>query len=1268
MELSIEEKLRRFLHRLMLVIFFALGLALTRVLPAWASDLRATSVPFEHLGVDQGLSENAVIAIAQDSQGYLWFGTRDGLNRYDGYSFTTFTPQPNDENSLADGFVTALHVDREGILWIGTFHGGLHQYDPASGGFTRYQNNPDDPNSLSHNRVRAIYQDSRGVHWVGTHGGGLAHLDPVTGKFQNYSHDPDDPSSLSSNIVRCIYEDQQGTLWIGTQIGLNAFSPRLGTFRSYLHDPDDPSSLSDDYVYSVAGDQAGNLWIGTGSGVDLLERGSDTFLHIPVDPDNAGSLSSAEINTIYIDQAGQIWVGTEDGGINKARPESPTNFIHYTTRDDDPTSLSNPSVRSIFEDRSGVIWIGTYGGGLNKLNPNAEAFGRYRRDPSDPRGLSNNNVWALHESRDGKLWVGTLGGGLNMLDRSTGRFTHYQQDSQDQASIRNDRVRCILEGAQGEIWAGTDDGALNRLDRASGQFTRYEADLQDNQRLPGGQVMAIYQDAAGSLWAGTYGTGLARLDPLSGQVTRYQHDPNDQRSLSDNVILCIEPAADGGLWLGTESGGINHFDPVNGTFTHFRHDPSDPHSLSHNGIAALLVDSAGSLWAGTLGGGLNRLDLQSGQFERYGMDIGMPSNRVYGVLEDEAGTLWVSTSRGLAHFDPRNAGINSYSADDGLQGSAFNPAAFRSRSGELFFGGPNGFNAFFPRYIRSSQNPPVVVITAFKVYNETVKSALTSGESIHLSYQDDFIGFEFAALDYVAPDKNRYTYRLVGLDENWIPTDEHRLASYANLHPGDYVFEVKGSNSEGVWSETPTSLIISIRPPFWGTFWFRGLGIVSLVSMVAGGYWLRQQSFERQRRELAWQVEERTAEIERRRRVAEGLHDILACVNSNQPIDQVLDTIVQQADRLLDTNIVVLYLLSEDQRTLRVHATRGELPSALQVAELTTGEGTAGRAVLENRPVAIVKIGDNLVETPLTTEDVQREPLYVRAENESLLKELMEVVAAELAVPLVAIDKVVGAMVLYYPKPHPFSQEEISLAQTFAGQAGLTIQTARLKTQAETAAAMAERNRLARDLHDAVSQTLFSTALIAEVLPRLWERNPEEGRRRLEEIRQLTRSALAEMRTLLLELRPSALVEAEFGELFRHQAEAFNGRSRIPIDLQLEGLEAVTHLPAEVKIVFYRITQECLNNIAKHSEAGQVILRVTCLPKEIRMDIKDDGRGFDPLAIPGDHLGLEIMKERAASVGARLEIDSQPDAGTRVSLLWMRKGPTLPVAPDQKMY
>ena len=809
-----------------------------------ASDPR--SVRFERISLEDGLSQSFVYAIAQDSKGYLWIGTQEGLNRFDGHDFTVFAHDSGDSKSISDETIRAMLVDRSGTLWLGTDAGGLSRYDAERQQFTNYLHVADDPSSIGSNRIRVIYEDRSGALWIGTDGAGLDRFDPVSETFTHFPPDPSAASSISGAHVWSILQRDDGSLWVATDGGLSRFDPGTSTFINYAHDPDDASSLSDSRLRVLYEDSEKSLWIGTeAGGLNRYKDETRSFDRFVYDPDDASSISANQVNTIFQDDQGVLWIGTVNG-LNAWNPET-SGFERYVNDPVDPHSLSHNNVLSLFQDRGGVIWIGTYDG-LNKWNPIARAMLHYRNDPDDARSLNENTVTSFAEDRDGKLWVGTFGGGLNLLDPGTGRFEHIRHEADNDSSLSSDRVMALHVDDDGVLWAGTRNTGLNRFDRERGAFTRYRHDPENPASLSADGVTYILGDGHRGLWIGTFGGGLNHLDRDTGQFRNFRNVPGDPTTLSNDRVLVLFKDTRGTLWVGTYGGGLNRFDPATGTFSRFEADPDRPDSLSGNEIYMIQEDSRGNLWVGVKGGGLNlwrHADRQSGNavFRRLSEMDGLPSASVYSGLWDESGHLWLSSARGLSRLDTESLEFRNYNVRHGLQGNEFNLAAgFRASDGRLFFGGLNGFNAFQPGELVTSRVPPQVDITRFLSLNSPIDlaNAPRSARLIDLDHEQYSIGFEFAALDFSSPDTNRFEYKLEGLDQDWVDAGTNRQVTYTNLPAGEYSFKVRAANSLGVWSEQEAQLDFRMRPPPWRTWWaYLGYAIV-LVAFAAPWIYARK--------------------------------------------------------------------------------------------------------------------------------------------------------------------------------------------------------------------------------------------------------------------------------------------------------------------------------------------------------------------------------------------------------------------------------------------
>jgi diguanylate cyclase (GGDEF)-like protein len=847
--------------------------------------LEARNIRFRQLTPEDGLSQSTVHAIVQDREGFMWFGTQEGLNRYDGYEFKTFSPDPEDSGSRSMPIVRALLEDGSGILWVGT-DDGLHRFDRSSSEFVRYENDPTNPSSLSNNRIRVIYEDRNGSLWLGTEGGGLNRFDRESETFTRFNHNPSNPTSLSNDYIRSVVQDEDGALWVGTEGGgLNRMDTLTGRFRHFVHDKRNERSLGSDLLRVVYQDREGTLWVGTDdAGLDRFDAETETFQHFRHDPLNPRSLANDWVRALHQDSRGTLWVAT-DGGLCEYRRESES-FVRYAHDPTDPTSLLENRVTAIYEDRGAVLWVGTYSG-VSRWNIGTGFFGHYKNDGTSANQVSGNLIQSFAESPgDGAIWIAAYGNGLNRLDRKTGEYKHYRSLPGDPESLADDRVMSLAVDREGFVWAGMIDSGLDRLDPRTGVFAHFRHDPQNPRSLSRNAVTRIYEDRQGVLWIGTYKGGLNRLDRGTGQFIRYQHDPSNPTSLSNDRVLGITEGEDGILWIGTDGGGLNRFDPEKGTFSHYRHDPADPESLSSDNVWVVHRDRMARLWIGTQGAGLNRWEPAArqahvGRFKRYDTEDGLPSAVVNGILEDDSGNLWISTHRGISRFSPDTETFKNYDATDGLQSLEFNHAAFFEASdGEMFFGGSNGFNSFYPHLVRENPHAPPVTLTAFLKFNQPVKLGVPTTEvrQISLTHEDSVVAFEFAALDYTAPEKNQYRYKLEGFDEDWIDAGRLHRATYTNLSPRNYVFRVKASNNDGVWNEQGLAVRVGMIPPPWRTWWAYGIYLLMAAGLLYGYGHRQAQKLEREaeyNRKLQLEVEVRTQELAQRNKELEAFNQKL---------------------------------------------------------------------------------------------------------------------------------------------------------------------------------------------------------------------------------------------------------------------------------------------------------------------------------------------------------------------------------------------------------
>ncbi len=784
-----------------------------------------TRPKFGHLTITDGLSQSSIYSIYQDSQGYMWFGTEEGLNEYNGYDFKIYTPQFDDSLSISSNSIYTITEDDNQNIWIGTYGGGLNKLDRDSGAFFHFMHNPQDNNSVSSNNIWLLYFDSQGILWILTDGAGCDAYNPVTNQFIHYRHSETDPGSISDNHVYAIVEDHLGTVWIGTSEGLNRFDRESQSFTHFYHDPDNKNSLKSSFINVLFEDSAQNVWVGTNSGVSILDRKNESFINFTHDENNEKSISSNEVSTITEDRQGRIWIGTENG-LNVFQLEQHS-FKKIFNDVLDPFSLSENAIYSMYLDHGGVLWIGTTSSGLNTLYTEAKAFNHIYRHRFSPDILVDNHIYALLEDENDGVWVGT-GNGLTLWNMSTQTSKHFQYSKENEKSISSNWVNNLFKDSRGTLWISTDNG-LNKYNPASHDFTRYIPNKSTGFYWTENIVYQIMEYDAQHLLLGT-AKGLYFFDPESNKFKHWVLTGRDSTKLDSIGVYTMNVDQKGILWIGTEENGLYRYDKKAGSLRHYIQEPNNPHSIGEDVINNIFIDSNGTMWIGTYGGGLNRYNPAQDNFTRCTVEDGLPNNVIYGILEDKHQFLWLSTNRGLVKFNPANQHISAYDVQDGLQSNEFNGGAyFQSQTGLMYFGGVNGFNVFYPDSIYDNEFVPPIVITDIVVNNTLLEperyiqdpSADTENKHVVLTKKDYVLTINFAALNYYLPSKNQYAYILEDFDHDWITSGHRRTVTYTNLPPGHFVFRVKGSNNDGIWNEEGASIHIIVLPSFWQRWWVK---------------------------------------------------------------------------------------------------------------------------------------------------------------------------------------------------------------------------------------------------------------------------------------------------------------------------------------------------------------------------------------------------------------------------------------------------------------
>ncbi len=775
---------------------------------------------FHTISLEQGLSQSSVLSITQDKYGFMWFATLDGLNKYDGYKFTIYRHDPLDPSTVSDLGIRKVFTDSRKNLWIITLSGNIDRYDYLQDHFRHYQFGDVKNNRAS--RIISITESPGGTLYAGGMSGALYSYNSTADSFMILKSGSESLTAEPVIHVQSLCIDDSGNIWMGTWEGLLKKSLVSGRIVSWYRTTSSQNKLRSDIQMNLAKDRTGKIWSATASGgIVCFEPSSDKFKEYYYDSRKPGSLPTNRIMSVFTDSKLNTWVGTIDAGLCLLEQDSET-FLNFRSDPSNSSTVGKGAIMSFYQDNSGGIWIGTSGGGVSRFDYKKQSFHTVSFNLED---INNPPVLSLLEDRSGRLWIGTDGGGLICRDKK-GRLMFFLK----KPPLGSNSITSLFEDSRGTIWAATDPGT-NSI--AGGIYTihRNEKDffpftLPD---LKIGGIQCILEDRKGNIWFGSLIAGLWCYNPISKKVIHYSHIPSDKNSICGNSISTLMEDSEGNLWIGTQNTGLSCFDPMKGKFTNFYSDPYNENSLSSNSIWSLYQDENGKIWIGTWGGGLNLYDKGTLSFNTFTTKNGLPSNVICSILPGGKGNIWIATNRGLAKFNLYSRTCKNYYKSDGLQSDEFNQgAAFCSKEGLLYFGGINGINVFNPEKIEDNNYIPPVMITGFYIKNEPLMAgrAYPLLDDVRLSYEENFFSIEFAALDFSAPEKNKYSYKLSGVDKDWVTTNKIRRAFYTNISPGKYVFMLKGSNGDGIWNPAVKTLSIIITPPFWQTWWFRSMLVI----------------------------------------------------------------------------------------------------------------------------------------------------------------------------------------------------------------------------------------------------------------------------------------------------------------------------------------------------------------------------------------------------------------------------------------------------------
>lgn len=798
-------------------------------------------ITFERIGKEQGLIPGNVNEILQDSTGFIWLATENGLCRFDGYNFINYNNRINDLYSLSYNHVFSLLEDKNGIIWVGTLGGGLNKFDSRTGKFKRYMNDPANPASISSNIIFKVYRDSKGRIWISTLGGGLNLFDPASETFRRFSHSKEDPNSISSNMVSALFEDKEKNLWIGTfDGGMNLFVESEKRFIHFKNNPLDKHSLSHNQVMEFLEDDNGQLWIATfGGGINLFDRVKKKFSSIrsdsnfPIKPDNLN------VRKLFADRE-SIWVGTYNGLFRFDKKTFAKTDIYSNAND--PKTINDNKVRSIFRDETGVVWIGTTVG-LNKFDTMKKKFQIISFKDDYIKFLDNIKSVPSKFISDKMLWAGP--GKSNILKTHNRKIKFFGKVDESRGFNTLHSSSFYLDEFN-YLWVGSYNG-IHYYDSYKDEFQNVQYVDDGTPSLGNNFVRWFYIDKRNRFWAGTMVGGLNLFDPGKDLFKRYIHNEADISSLGDSRVSCVFEDSYGKIWVGTY-GGLDLINENEGTFKHYRVIPNDSTCISNDRIYSIYESKAGELWIGTYQG-LNRYNRENDNFEQFSSDQGLGDNAVLSIQEDRNGILWLRTNDGISKFDPVKRIFKNYDANDGLPVMELNGnISLTNNDGEMFFGFSKGLIHFYPDEIKDNPHKPRIVFTKLTIMDEEVGigentpliKPINEMEVIELSYRDKIFGIEFSALHFSIPKKNRYAYTLEGFIDKWVFVDAgNRIAKFTNLDPGEYILKVKASNNDGIWSDSERSIKIIITPPYWETWWFRITMLIIFLLLIFLFYEIR---------------------------------------------------------------------------------------------------------------------------------------------------------------------------------------------------------------------------------------------------------------------------------------------------------------------------------------------------------------------------------------------------------------------------------------------
>ncbi|MYM31112.1 GAF domain-containing protein [Duganella sp. CY15W] len=1250
---------------------------------------------FEHLGVEQGLTQESVTSVLQDNHGYMWFGTQAGLNRYDGYRVTNFKNDPALAHSLQDNYVQALYEDATGQLWVGN-KGGLDRYDPVLQGFTHV---------LSKVSVTAIVGDGKQGLWLVT-ADGLQHLDTASSQLQTLRHADADSTTINDDRVGALVHDKQGNLWLGTARGLELLPAGSRQFRHF----GTQDSRLENNIMSLSISPDGVLWAGTMRGVQAwrLNGVSAERMALAVPPD----LADVRVPKILHDRDGTLWLGTFTDGVKRRDPVS-GRFYNYRRDNQNRHSIGDNQISALYQDRSGTLWVGNWYAGVDRVDLNSGGFERYTEHAGVLPSIGGSKVRAFADAPDGKVWIGTSTG-LALLDPAQGQVSVIASGERHTGSVLSDPPVTLATDQQGRLWIGTING-LSARDPVSGRSVSVA--LGDDPQAH--SVQRILVDHEGVIWAGTR-TTLNRIDPHTLAVQSYAADTADADKLSGRVYTLMEDKR-GNLWVGTEN-GLDRFDRSTSKFEHYRHNPAQSDSLSHNRVHHLYQDGQERIWIGTAAGlCMGRMGSDGRlHFRFYPPDNGRSPDPIGAILGDGQGRLWISTTAGISLFNPETGVFKNYTSRDGLLDSSyFIGAGYRAPDGTLYFGGVEGVTAFQPSHVHDNPFAPPVSITDFSIFNQSVlgttprtdvleQGPIDQARSLALSYRDAVFSFEFAGLHYADPQRNRYAYQLQGFDPGWVTADAgKRFATYTNLDPGSYVFRVKAANKDGVWSTEPVTVALTIAPPFWKTWWFRLL----IAALVLGSAYLlfriRIRLLVRQKQALEQQVSSRTHQlvqqkesIQREKENVEAAHrnisllsEIGRSITANLESEAIMSLLYQQVHDLMDASVFGIGIYRPEQELI-------EYPFAMERGKRYT---PYTRSMREPNQLAVwcithakeVFINDLEQEYPQYVDHLD---LVSGEENMGTLEDGSRPTEPRsmIYVPISVGGHVRGVITVHSYRTHAYQRIDLDMLTTLASYVAVAFANADSYRQLQdTQQQLVEREKLAalgslvagvaHELNTPIGNSLVIASTLEDKTNDIEKLNGSNTLRR-SDLHSFIEASREASTLLMRSLRNAAELVNSFKQVAVDQASAkrrkFNlhqASNEIVMTMKNQvrkaGHHMVVEMPDDIVLDSFpgpygQVIINLINNALLHAfeerDGGEIRMWAVPLGAErVRVVFQDDGKGiplehqariFDPffttkLGQGGNGLGLSITYNIVTSLlDGSIRVDSAVGIGTRFTM------------------